>query len=76
MNLKKMLINSASLLAIGSAGYFIGRKTAKKKVEYAGSLWVDDSEPNAEPALYLELHTDVENVRRAKAIQLKVMHKK
>lgn len=76
MKIKNILINSACLVGIGAAGYFVGRKTSKPKTVYAGSLWVDESEPNGQPALYLELNADVNEVTKANVIQLKVMRKK
>lgn len=76
MKTKIAMINSLALIGVATAGYLIGKKMGKPKTVYAGTLWVDESEPNGQPGLYLELHTDVENVRNAKVIQLKVMHKK
>lgn len=76
MKVTKILISSLSLIGVGTAGYFVGRKTAKPKTVYAGSLWVDESEPNGQPSLYLELNTDVSEVTKANVIQLKVMRKK
>lgn len=71
-----ILINSLSAVGLVAGGYFVGKKVTKKKTVYAGTLWVDESEPNGQPGLYLELNNDVNEIVKANVVQFKVVKKK
>lgn len=73
MSLKKIIISTLGLACAGATGYLIGRKKKNKEITYAGTLWVDDSEPHKTPDMYLELDKDVEEVTKAKVVHLKVV---
>lgn len=76
MKVTKILINSVGAIALTAGGYFIGRKMSKNKTVYAGTLWVDESEPNTQPGLYLELNTDVKEVVKAEVVKFKISRNK
>lgn len=73
MNLKKIIISTLGLACAGATGYLIGRRKKNKEITYAGTLWVDDSEPHKTPDMYLELDKDVEEVTKVKVVCLKVV---
>lgn len=76
MKVTKILINSVGAIALTVGGYFIGIKMSKNKTVYAGTLWVDESEPNTQPGLYLELNTDVKEVAKAEVVKFKISRNK
>ena len=76
MKTKIAMINSLALIGVATAGYLIGKKMGKPKTVYAGSLWVDESEPNGQPGLYLQLNTDVSEVVKSDVVQFNVCIKK
>ena len=69
MDRKEIIIFSAGLLM----GFAVtGLVTRKKPI---GTLRIDESDPNEEPYIFLELNRDVSSVRTKKRVMLAVLDK-
>lgn len=74
--MKYLIINSLTAVGCFAAGYLVKKITTKKPViTCSGVLRIDNSEPEEESKLFLELEKDTVDISKSEYVTFKVLKK-